>query len=121
MSARASLGLITIGAILTFAVRAQPSFLDLHVTGMILIAIGLIRPLVAGWSSLAPRLPRRVEVVDEVVEAEPPPAERVDTRGGAAGRSTPPARHAGRPASVVEPSARSRTPDSGGWWSARTG
>ena len=59
MSARASLALITVGAILTFAVRAQPSFLDLHVTGLILIAVGLIRPLVAGWSSLAARTARR--------------------------------------------------------------
>ncbi len=102
MSARASLGLITIGAILALAVRAEPGFLDLHVTGLILIAVGLIRPLVAGWASLGPRVARRgprsepTTVVEEVVAAEPPVAERLDGHRTATARPPQAARHGGR-------------------------
>lgn len=98
MSARASLGLITVGAILTFAVRAEPSFLDLHVTGLILIAVGLIRPLAAGWSSLAPRITRREVVVEEVEEpgAEPMAASRAVAHRTGAVRPPAPRSHASR-------------------------
>lgn len=98
MSARVSLGLVTVGAILTFAVRAEPSFLDLHVTGLILIAVGLIRPLVAGWSSLAPRIPRREVVVEEVEEpgAAPVATSRAAGHRGATVRPPAPRSHASR-------------------------
>ena len=32
--------LIIVGAILTFAVRSEPSFLDLHIVGVIFMAVG---------------------------------------------------------------------------------
>jgi len=100
MSARASLGLVTVGAILTFAVRAQPSFLDLHVTGLILIAVGLIRPLVAGWSSLAPRIIQREVVVEEVTEPgaeiDAPMVDRAGAQRSTVVRPTPPGRHPAR-------------------------
>lgn len=105
MSARASLGLITVGAILTFAVRAKPSFLDLHVTGLILIAVGLIRPLVAGWSSLAPRVARREVVVEEVTEpgaeVDAPVPGRPGGHRAAASRPPAPPRHPQRSASIA--------------------
>ena len=107
MSARASLGFLTVGAILAFAVRAQPDVIDLQVTGLILILVGLVRPLVAGWSSLAPRRTNgedagvtmpgvEVETLVDVEGAagtEPPAAGRPGSRRSAAVRTAAPARH----------------------------
>lgn len=93
MSARTSLLLLTAGAILLFAVRAEPGFLDLHVTGLILILVGLIRPLVAGWSSLAPRVsgrPERVGLVADDVTIDAAPVE-AEPRAEVPGTGTEPA------------------------------
>jgi hypothetical protein len=42
MSARTSIIVLTVGAVLTFAVTGHPSFFDVRLTGMILMATGAI-------------------------------------------------------------------------------
>lgn len=51
MRTATSLTLLTIGAILTFAVRAHPSFLNLQVAGLVIMAVGLAGLLLnrEGW------------------------------------------------------------------------
>jgi|HubBroStandDraft_6_1064221.scaffolds.fasta_scaffold203993_3 hypothetical protein len=42
MSARTSITVLTVGAVLTFAVSGHPSFFDVRLTGLILMATGAI-------------------------------------------------------------------------------
>lgn len=77
MSARVSLVLVTIGAILAFAVRAEPSVIDLQTTGLILMAVGLIRPALWGWASLRPK-------------DEPAPTDARETAAPTSGRTGTP-------------------------------
>lgn len=78
MRTASGLALIAIGAILAFAVTAQPSFLSLHVTGWVLMLTGLVGMFLPtrsyGW------LQRRVvwrhgpggRVIDKVEESQGP-------------------------------------------------
>jgi hypothetical protein len=53
MKTATSLTLVAIGAILAFAVTAQPSFFSFHITGWVLIVIGIVGAVVPrrgyGW------------------------------------------------------------------------
>jgi hypothetical protein len=53
MKTATSLTLVAIGAILAFAVTAQPSFFSFHITGWVLIVIGVVGAVVPrrgyGW------------------------------------------------------------------------
>ena len=94
MRTASSLTLIAIGAIFTFAVTAHPSFLNLQIAGVVIMATGVAGLLLprrnqAGWLRRRTILRRgpRGRVVSEVDEARLPPY--VMLNPGASGQEPP--------------------------------
>jgi hypothetical protein len=78
MRPASSLALVAIGAILAFAVRTHPSFLNIQIAGLVLIAIGVAGMLLPGRGSewlrrrIVLRRGVRGQVVGEVNETRYP-------------------------------------------------
>ncbi len=98
MKIATSLTLLAIGAILTFAVTSSPSFLNLQVAGVIVMAVGVAGLLIPrrgqqGWLRRRMLLRRgpRGPVVGHVEETKYPPYVMInpDAAPGPAGRPEP--------------------------------